>query len=83
MSLLSGEPRSATVVARGDVVVLELGAPVFRSVGAADPQAVEQIGLAAVTRRVELNQARDTAVNAAVVDQPATFLSRMRRFLRL
>ena len=57
MSLLTGDPRTATVVARGDAVVMELDAAVFRKLGAADPQAVEEIGMAAMTRRVELEQA--------------------------
>ena len=83
MSLLTGEPRSATVVARGDTVVLELDAEVFRRLGAADPHAVEQIGLAAVTRRIELNQVRDATRQSVVVEPPATFLNRMKQFLGL
>jgi len=83
MSLLTGDPRSASVVARGDTAVLELDADLFRALGVADPQAVEQIGLAAVTRRAELTQLRDAAQSAAVADAPATFLGRMKRFLRL
>ncbi len=81
MSLLSGAPRTATVVARGDAVVMELDADLFRKLGAADPQAIESIGLAAVTRRVELDHIRDSAASTAVTEAPATFLSRMRKFL--
>src|SRR4051794_9751836 len=58
MSLLTGDPRTASVIARGDTTVLELNADLFRALGAADPNAVEQIGLAAVKRRAELDQAR-------------------------
>jgi small-conductance mechanosensitive channel len=83
MSLLTGDPRSASVIARGDTSVLELDADVFRALGAADPHAVEEIGLAAVARRAQLTQIRDTAQNAAVVDAPATFLGRMKKFLGL
>jgi len=83
MSLLTGDPRSASVIARGDTSVLELDADVFRALGAADPHAVEQIGLAAVARRAQLTQIRDAAPNAAVVDAPATFLGRMKKFLGL
>jgi small-conductance mechanosensitive channel len=83
MSLLTGDPRSASVVAKGDSAVLEIDAELFRVLGAADPQAVEQIGLAAVTRRAELNQVRDAAQAAAAPDAPATFLGRMKKFLRL
>jgi small-conductance mechanosensitive channel len=83
MSLLTGDPRSATVLARGDTSVLELDAAVFRALGAADPKAVEEIGLAAHNRRAELEQIRDAAQNAVVADVPATFLGRMKKFLGL
>lgn len=82
MSLLTGEPRSATVVARGDTTVLELDAEWFRALAASDPQAVEAIGAAAVMRRGELDAARTAATNTAVADAPATFVARMRKFLR-
>src|SRR4029453_15744448 len=83
MSLLTGDARSASVVANGDTSVLELDADVFRALGPADPTAVEEIGLAAMKRRAELMQVRDATRNAAVADAPATFLGRMKRFLRL
>jgi small-conductance mechanosensitive channel len=83
MSLLTGDARSATVLARGDTSVLELDADVFRALGAADPHAVEQIGLAAVARRAELIQIRDAAQNTVVADAPSTFLGRMKKFLGL
>jgi small-conductance mechanosensitive channel len=83
MSLLTGDPRSATVVARGDTAVLELDADVFRTLGAVDPAAIEQIGVAAVTRRAELNQIRDAAQSAVVADVRSTFIGRMKKFLGL
>jgi CRP-like cAMP-binding protein len=83
MSLLSGEPRSATVVARGDVSVLELDAALFRRLAAVDPKAIEDVGVAAMTRRIQLNQVRESAASTAVVEVPATFIARMRKFLRL
>ena len=83
MSLLTGEPRTATVVARGEAVVLELDAALFRRLGEQSPHALEQVGLAAMTRRQELERARTAARGAALADAPATFLARMKRFLRL
>jgi small-conductance mechanosensitive channel/CRP-like cAMP-binding protein len=83
MSLLTGDPRAATVQARGDVVVLELGADVFRELGAADPHAIEAIAVAAMTRRIELNQVRESITSTATVEVPATLLNRMRKFLGL
>jgi small-conductance mechanosensitive channel len=83
MSLLTGEPRSATVVARGETAVLELTAEQFRRLGAESPHAVEQVGLAAMARREALNRAKAVARGAAVADAPATFLARMKKFLLL
>jgi small-conductance mechanosensitive channel/CRP-like cAMP-binding protein len=83
MSLLTGEPRTATVIARGDTVVLEIGAELFRHLAATSPQAIEQVGVAAAERRIELDKVRATGTGAAVADAPASFLSRMRRFLGL
>jgi small-conductance mechanosensitive channel len=81
MSLLTGEPRSATVIARGDMSVLEIGADQFRELGAASPVTVEQIGVAAMTRRAELEAARASAPGATLVEPNASFLTRMKRFL--
>jgi small-conductance mechanosensitive channel/CRP-like cAMP-binding protein len=83
MSLLTGDPRTATVVADGDTVVLEIDAELFRTLGVESPHAIERIGVAALTRRGELDQVRLAARGAAVADAPATFLSRMKRFLRM
>ena len=83
MSLLTGEPRTATVVARGEAVVLELDADLFRRLGEESPLALEQVGLAAITRREELERARTAVRSTDLADAPATFLARMKRFLRL
>jgi small-conductance mechanosensitive channel/CRP-like cAMP-binding protein len=83
MSLLTGQPRTASVVASGDVRLLEIDASVFRQLADASANAVEQVGIAAATRRAELNAARATATSAAVIEPPANFLVRMRKFLRV
>jgi small-conductance mechanosensitive channel len=83
MSLLTGDPRTATVLARGDTLVFELSADLFRRIGARHPRAVEQVAVAASARRIELDKVRTAAVGQAVADAPATLLERMRRFLRL
>jgi small-conductance mechanosensitive channel len=83
MSLLTGDPRTATVVAEGDVRVLEIDADVFRQIGDVSPHTVEQVGVAAATRRAELNALRATAKSAVTVEPPANFVARMRRFLNL
>ena len=83
MSLLTGDVRSATVIAQGDAVVLEIDADLFRKLAVDSPHAIERIGVDAITRRTELNHARDAARGAVVADAPASLLSRMKRFLRL
>jgi small-conductance mechanosensitive channel len=83
MSLLTGEPRTATVVARGDAVVIEIDSNLFRTLGANQPYAIEQIGIAAVTRRTQLDQIKNASQGAAVAEAPATFVARMKKFLRL
>ena len=83
MSLLTGEPRSATVVAQGETVVLEISADQFRALGAEHPATVEQVGVAAVTRREELDRVRSAARAVGVATPPSTFLARMKQFLRL
>ena len=83
MSLLTGDPRTANVVAVGDVTVLEVGADVFRELGQISPHAVERVGIAAATRRAELEGARAASRAEAVIEAPNSLLARMRRFLRL
>ena len=82
MSLLSGEPRTATVMARGDVTVVEIGADLFRRLGTLHPEAVERIAMAAVVRREGLQQAR-SASSETVTVATTTLIARMKRFLRL
>jgi small-conductance mechanosensitive channel/CRP-like cAMP-binding protein len=84
MSLLTGEPRSATVAARGDCRVLEIDSGTFRSVAEANPLVLEQVGLAAVARRDSLAAARAAAATTvATADHARSFILRMKRFLRL
>ena len=83
MSLLTGDPRTTTVTARGDVALLEIDAEVFRELADVSPQAVEHVGMAAATRRGELNAARATARTSAVIEAPASFVVRMRKFLHI
>ena len=82
MSLLTGDPRSATVLAVGDVTVVEIGAELFRRVIAAHPEAIDKIGMAVMMRRAELNQIRSASSETATIET-STLLTRMKRFLRL
>jgi small-conductance mechanosensitive channel/CRP-like cAMP-binding protein len=82
MSLLTGEPRSATVLAVGDVVVVEIGADLFRRMATVHPEAIEKIGMAAMGRKAGLEQMR-TATAEAVTAETTTLMTRMKKFLRL
>jgi small-conductance mechanosensitive channel/CRP-like cAMP-binding protein len=84
MSMLTGDPRTATVRAIDDVRVLELGSDQFRELALAHPGLVEHISTVVARRRVGLDEARAAASavsHAAAV--PANLLGRIRRFLRL
>jgi small-conductance mechanosensitive channel/CRP-like cAMP-binding protein len=84
MSLLTGEPRSATVAARGDCLVVEIEAEAFRAVAEANPMVLEHVALAAVARREGLASARAVAASqVATTDTARSFIVRMKRFLRL
>ncbi len=83
MSLLTGEPRSATVSARGDCRVFEIDAEMFREIAASNPAVLEKVGAAAIARRRELHAVRDSAAAATVPESTSTLLLRMKRFLRL
>ena len=82
MSLLTGEPRSATVLAAGDTAVVEINANLFRRIAAVHPEAIEEIGIAAVARRAGLDQLKTATVETVTVEAN-TLLTRMKRFLRL
>jgi small-conductance mechanosensitive channel len=82
MSLLTGDPRSATVLAVGDVTVVQIGAELFRRVIAAHPEALDKIGMAVTVRRSELDQLRSSASETVTVET-GTLLMRMKRFLRI
>jgi small-conductance mechanosensitive channel/CRP-like cAMP-binding protein len=84
MSLLTGEPRSATVTAVTDCELLEIGVEAFRKVVLADAASVERVAAAVGRRRAELERHRATRTTAAVEPETQqTFLTRVRNFLSL
>ena len=84
MSLLTGEPRTATVTAVTDCELIEIGAEAFRRVVLSDAAVVEHVTAAASTRRVDLDRHRATSSPAgAAGETPQTLVTRVRRFLRL
>lgn len=84
MSLLTGEPRTATVRAMGDVRVLEISAERFREIALERPGLIDHISGIVSSRRVELDQARAAAATAATTVVARTSLfARIQKFLRL
>lgn len=58
MSLLTGDPRTATVIARGSCTVLEITADAFRTYVQRHPGVIDELAAAAQSRRKELDDAR-------------------------
>ena len=84
MSLLTGEPRTATVTAVTDCALLEIAPGAFRRVVMADSAILERISSAVAARRTEQEQHRQAhSTRSEVVETPQTFLNRVRHFLRL
>ena len=84
MSLLTGDPRSATVTAVTDCELIEIAADAFRRVVLADAALVERVTAAVAARRAELDQHRVSRPSGSATAEPAhTLIDRVRRFLRL
>jgi CRP-like cAMP-binding protein len=82
MSLLTGEPRSATVQARGDCRVLEIAGDVFKKYVTEHPDVIDELAEAAAARRRELDLSRGAAT-VSPAEARVTLAARMRRFFGL
>jgi small-conductance mechanosensitive channel/CRP-like cAMP-binding protein len=84
MSLLTGDPRTATITAVTDCELLEIGAEAFRRVVLADAAVVDKVTAAVAVRRAELEQHRAVrAVDTTAPEPSQNLVARVRRFLRL
>jgi len=88
MSLLTGEPRSATVRADGDCYVMEIGKPVMAEVLSSAPSCMEQLSQLLAQRKLEtegiLKEATNSGEQALKERQyTANFLHRLRTFFQL
>lgn len=84
MSMLTGDPRTATVRAIEDTRLLEISAERFRALAIEQPDVLEHITRIVSTRRVELDEVRAAAVaSRAAAGAPRTLLARIQKFLRL
>jgi small-conductance mechanosensitive channel/CRP-like cAMP-binding protein len=81
MSLLTGDPRNATVRATVDSDLIEIAVEPFRRFVLANPAAVDHIGEAVARRQAELQEHRAAGPAAREPEMPQRFLARVRRFL--
>ena len=81
MSLLTGEPRTATVIARGDCTVLEISGDAFRAFVQSRPDVIDPIADAAMARRRALDESR--AATPTPASEPVSLKRRMRQFFGL
>jgi len=82
MSLLTGDPRSATVTACGDCTLLEVSAEAFGAHVRSHPSVLDAFAEAALVRRSEL-EAVKAAPGATPASAKASLLARMRKFFQL
>lgn len=88
MSLLTGEPRTATVRAEKDCEVIEISKPVLAELLRSAPQCLQQLSSLLARRKLEMEGlVRDAILpeaNAARErEYAATFISRLRSFFEL
>jgi small-conductance mechanosensitive channel/CRP-like cAMP-binding protein len=81
MSLLTGEPRSATVKALGDATVLEVSGDAFGAYVRSHPEVVELLASGADARRRELDASRAEQTSAPAGS--GTLVQRIRKFFRV
>lgn len=84
MSMLTGDPRAATVTAMDDAVLLEIDADRFRELAVRRPDLVEHVSGIVSARRQGLADAKAAAEGArAAAPAPQSLLSRIKGFLNL
>lgn len=87
MGLFTGEPRSATAVASGDVRCYRLDKEGFRGILASRPEIVEFIAAMLIKRRMELAKAQEKldaeSVGQGFVKEQQDLLSKIRGFFNL
>jgi small-conductance mechanosensitive channel/CRP-like cAMP-binding protein len=81
MSLLTGEPRTATVRAVGDCEVMEVASDQFRRFVLERPSVIERIGSVVAERRAGLAKARSSTAQAPAHESTHSLIQRVRRFL--
>lgn len=84
MSMLTGETRTATVLATDDTRLLEIDAATFRDLAVQHPGLLEQVSAVVERRRAGLAEAQATGIASGHVSpSQASILTRIQRFLRI
>ncbi len=83
MSLLTGEPRSATVVALTDVVLLELDRPVFARLFEEHPELAPKLSGMLAHRRTQLDAAMTASGETVHPTDEGRILGRLKNIFRL
>jgi CRP-like cAMP-binding protein len=87
MSLLTGEPRSATVTAATDCEVVEIGKGVLQKSLKENPQLVAQLGELLAKRKMETEGILENTPKTALIQKQKQytegFLSKLRQFFEL
>lgn len=83
MSLLTGEPRSATVVAVQDAVLLAIDRDGFREALLSNPDVASQLAGILSSRTFELQAAEASSASSAPVREPGRILGKLRELFKL
>ena len=85
MSMLTGQPRSASVHAVGECTVLELTAESLRMVALSNPAVLDRISAIVTARRTDLERQKATAATAPAPEPESqkSLLTRIQAFLGL
>lgn len=83
MSLLTGEPRAASVVAQSDCMLLELDRPVFARLFSENANLAKQLSAVLAQRRSQLRQAAELHAPADQAPEANRILSRLRSIFGL
>lgn len=78
MSVLTGEPRTATVVALGDASLLSVDRDAFDRILSAEPDLAERLAETIARRRMALEAVRAEQASAAMESVTSTLLTRIR-----
>ncbi len=81
MSLLTGDPRTASVRALGDCTVVEITSDAFRAFVLNQPALVERIGAVIAERRAGIARARATVANVPPPESASSLVARVKTLL--